>query len=106
MFLPKNERVLALAYKAWQNGESLRNRRNRYKQYTYGQQWNDLVRDEHGNLITEGELAVKDGKRPMTNNLIRQLVKCVVGRFRNSLYENTISPSTIRSMNCPMRWCH
>ena len=93
MFLPKNERVLASAYKAWQNGESLRNRRNRYKQYTYGQQWNDLVRDEHGNLITEGELAVKDGKRPMTNNLIRQLVKCVVGRFRNSLYENTISPS-------------
>ena len=90
MFLPKNERVLALAYKAWQYGESLRSRRNRYKQYTYGEQWNDLVSDEHGNIITEGELALKDGKRPMSNNLIRQLVKCVVGRFRNSLYDNDI----------------
>lgn len=88
MFLPKNEQLLATAYRAWQNAETLRIRRNRYKQYTYGNQWNDPVADENGHTITEGELARRSGKRPMTNNLIRQLVKCVVGRFRNSINES------------------
>ena len=88
MFLPKNESVLKMAYEAWRETSDLRSRRQRYKQYTYGKQWNDPVEDENGNLITEGEFARRSGKRPMTNNLIRQLVKCVVGRFRNSLDEN------------------
>ncbi len=87
MFLPKNEQLLATAYRAWQNAESLRTRRSRYKQYTYGEQWNDPVEDENGRMISEGELARRSGKRPMTNNLIRQLVKCVVGRFRNTINE-------------------
>lgn len=91
MFLPKNEPLLATAYRAWQNAESLRSRRCRYKQYTYGEQWNDPVVDENGLTITEGELARRNGKRPMTNNLIRQLVKCVVGRFRNSINETKLT---------------
>ena len=81
MFLPKNEQLLATAYRAWQNAESLRTRRSRYKQYTYGEQWNDPVEDENGRIISEGELAQRSGKRPMTNNLIRQLVKCVVAQL-------------------------
>lgn len=85
MFLPKNEKVLALALNAWRNAASLRANRSRYKQYTYGQQWNDIVTDEKGNTMTEGEHAIRCGKKPMTNNLIRQLVKCVVGRFRNNI---------------------
>ena len=88
MSLHRNEQLLATAYRAWQNAESLRTRRNRYKQYTYGEQWNDPIVDENGQTITEGELALRSGKRPMTNNLIRQLVKCVVGRFRNSINES------------------
>lgn len=93
MFLPKNENLLTSALNAWRKGAQLRANRNRYKQYTYGQQWNDLVVDENGNLITEGEFARRSGKKPMSNNLIRQLVKCVVGRFRNSLANNSISPN-------------
>ena len=89
MFFPKNEKVLALALNAWRGAASFRANRHRYKQYTYGQQWNDIVVDENGNSITEGEHALRNGKRPMTNNLIRQLVKCVVGRFRNNI---TLSP--------------
>lgn len=102
MFLPKNEQILALAQRAWRNGAAMRANRNRYKQYTYGQQWNDPVVDDSGAVVTEGEFAIKSGKRPMTNNLIRQLVKCVVGRFRNSLLDAT-SPSpqfkTISQLN-------
>lgn len=83
--------ILTQAYKAWRDNSELRSRRNRYKQYTYGQQWNDPIVDENGATITEGELALRNGKRPMTNNLIRQLVKCVVGRFRNTIGETAVN---------------
>lgn len=95
MFLPKNEAVLAMALKAWRGNGDLRERRNRYKQYTYGQQWNDPVVDENGKTITEGEFALRNGKKPMTNNLIRQLVKCVVGRFRNAIGEKIVTDDAL-----------
>lgn len=79
----RNTSVLLAAHKAWTAGSDLRNRRNRYKQYTYGKQWNDAVIDMDGNVVTEGEYALASGKQPLTNNLIRQLVKSIVGRFRS-----------------------
>ncbi len=91
MFLQKNEQLLELAHHAWRNMAPMRANRNRYKQYTYGQQWNDPVTDEKGNVMTEGEFARRCGKKPMTNNLIRQLVKCIVGRFRNSLNDTVVA---------------
>ena len=47
--------VLQAAYKAWTNGSSLRATRNRNKAFTYGRQWDDLMQDELGNTVTEGE---------------------------------------------------
>lgn len=79
----RNTSVLLAAHKAWTAGADLRRRRNRYKQYTYGNQWNDTVVDGDGNVVTEREYAVANGKQPLTNNLIRQLVKSIVGRFRS-----------------------
>lgn len=38
-----------------------------------------------GSRLTEGEYALKCGRRPITNNLLRSLVKSVVGRFRQNL---------------------
>lgn len=70
------------AREAWNAHSGLRTRRSRYKDYTYGRQWGDPV-SHQGRMMTEGELAELSGKKPMTNNLIRQLVKSVVGRFRH-----------------------
>lgn len=50
--------------------------------YTYGDQWSDVTRDRFGNLTTEGELFADGGRPPVTNNLIRRMVKAVVGRYR------------------------
>jgi hypothetical protein len=86
--LPKNKSILTAAYKSWRDASILRSKRNRHKLYTYGKQWEDPVIDGNGNIMTEREFAIKSGKKPMTNNLIRQLVKCVVGRFRNSINES------------------
>lgn len=64
-----------------------RRRRARYKRYTYGDQWSDLVRDSRGRLVTERDQLTASGKRPMINNLIRQLVKTIVGRYRTQAAE-------------------
>lgn len=75
------------AYQAWSAGGDIRSRRERYKRYTYGDQWCDMVSDSHGRVMREDELIALSGKRPLINNLIRQLVKAVVGRYRSRAAE-------------------
>lgn len=76
---------LLLALEAWRDGYTLRRRRQRYKRYTYGDQWSDPATAADGSAVTEGDLASHNGQQPLTNNLIRQLVKCVIGNFRGSM---------------------
>lgn len=74
--------VLEAAHSAWLRMAPVRARRRRYARYTYGDQWSDPVRRRNGTVTTEGEKASADGHTPLTNNLIRRLVKAVVGRWR------------------------
>lgn len=82
--------LLYQAYRAWNASAPLRSRRQRYKRYTYGDQWSDLVRDSKGRLCREEQLISASGVRPAINNLIRQLVKSIVGRFRSLAGEGTL----------------
>ena len=79
----ENTRVLRAAYHAWMNAAGLRQARLRNKRFTYGDQWGDLVRGPYGNLMTEGEHLAHQGCESITNNLIRKMVKTIVGRFRS-----------------------
>ena len=72
------------AYIAWQLGSNLRERRLRFKRYTFGDQWGDMTADKDGNRMTERELCLSRGSNPVTNNIIRQLVKTVVGCYRST----------------------
>lgn len=90
MDIIKNERsikIIAAARNAWERGADFRTRRERYKNFTYGNQWGDIVTEPDGTKMTAREHALKHGKDPMTNNLIRRMVKCVIGRFRTWLEE-------------------
>lgn len=83
--------LLKSACKAWSAAADFRARRLRYKKYTYGKQWCDAV-PYQGHYVEEWQLIEANGKKPLTNNLIRQIVKTVIGRFRaiaeeNGLYE-------------------
>ena len=69
-------RVIQAAYKTWLAAEKFRGRN---KSFAYGRQWDDLTADENGNTITEGKSLVNHGCNPITNNLIRQMVKAVKG---------------------------
>lgn len=98
----KDTQLLRRAYDAWLSAESLRRRRERHKRFTYGDQWSDMVDDHNGASVPEGRLVVESGRRPLTNNLIRQLVKTIVGRYRTiaaegSFYDN--SPGSTDTLN-------
>lgn len=74
--------VFEAAYAAWSAGARLRARRRRYKRFTYGDQWSDMIESADGRLVREDRYVRQSGKQPLTNNLIRQLVKNIVGRYR------------------------
>ncbi|MBD5224718.1 MAG: hypothetical protein HDS68_01955 [Bacteroidales bacterium] len=83
--------ILEAAHRAWVRLAPVRTRRRRYVRYTYGDQWSDPATDSEGNPTTEGALATVGGRRPLTNNLIRRLVKTVVGRYRSLCEEEQSS---------------
>lgn len=70
------------AKEIWNRGAYLRSRRLRFKRYTFGDQWGDMVIDNAGIPIPERELLLRINHHPATNNIIRQLVKTVVGCYR------------------------
>ncbi len=82
--------ILLAARDAWLAGTDFRTRRERYKRYTYGDQWSDIVEDENGRPVAEYEFISRSGRKPLANNMIRQLIKTVIGRYRSSCDENGI----------------
>lgn len=97
-----NRQLTAAAYAAWSALSARREARRRFVRYTYGDQWGDMVTDNNGRLIREGDLVAETGRQPLTNNLIRRLVKTIVGRYRNLATENgryDLSPGSADSAN-------
>ncbi len=96
--------IIDNAYRAWCAASDLRRRRERYKNYTYGNQWCDIVRNTDGRLTTEEQAIELSGAKPLSNNLIRQLVKTVVGRFRSQAAEAALYSSAdiaqLAARNC------
>ncbi|MCC8038258.1 MAG: hypothetical protein LIP02_09035 [Bacteroidales bacterium] len=82
--------VLAASHRAWQRMAEIRRNRCRFKNFTYGKQWGDTEIDTDGKLVTDEELTIRQGARPQTNNLIRQMVKTIIGRYRQQQAERKI----------------
>lgn len=84
--------VLMEANYYWNQMSDFRRERERNKRYTYGYQWDDIVTvNEDGCIkkMSEGEYIKKQGNVPLKNNMIRRLVRNVVGVFRSQSKEPT-----------------
>lgn len=84
--------VLMEANYYWLQMDDFRKERERNKRYTYGRQWDDLITveiDGEKKTMTEAEYIKRQGNVPLKNNLIRRLVRNVVGVFRNQDKEPT-----------------
>lgn len=79
---PTDTRALETARGAWLALAPQRARRERFKAFTYGRQWGDTCRSTDGRLMTEEQRMTEEGRLPVTNNIIRQMVKSIVGRYR------------------------
>lgn len=80
----EGNKFLNLAYSAWKDGARLRADRRRFMRFAYGDQWGDVETTPSGERLTDKEWAQRSGCRPLTNNLIRQIVKTVVGMYRKN----------------------
>ncbi len=80
--------VLMEAQHYWNQMEDFRKERERNKRYTYGKQWDDIICVD-GKKMTEEEYIKRQGNVPLKNNLIRRLVRSVLGVYRSQCKEPT-----------------
>lgn len=85
MKLKYNPGLYRRAVDAHRGLSRLRALRLRLMEHTYGRQWSDLITTDDGRILSEYDHALESGMRPLTNNLLRSLVKSIVGRFRYNL---------------------
>lgn len=80
--------ILLQAQSLYQNMYRFRQERERNKRYNYGDQWGDIV-CVGGHKMTEEQYIMKQGNIPLKNNLIRRLVRNVIGVYRSQATEPT-----------------
>ena len=80
--------VLMEAQWYWDQMGRFRKDRERNKRYTYGDQWGDMI-EHKGRRMSEEEYIKSRGQVPLKNNLIRRLVRNVLGTYRNQNKEPT-----------------
>lgn len=73
---------LRIAQECWAKMAAYRQERERCKRYTYGRQWDDPVTID-GETMSEAEYIRRQGSVPLKNNLIRRLVRNVIGVYRS-----------------------
>lgn len=74
--------LLGRAKACYEDWAEFRRERERCKRFTYGDQWGDPVND-NGVIRSEADYIISQGNIPLKNNLIRRLVRNVLGVYRN-----------------------
>jgi hypothetical protein len=72
----------------YQAMDRFRRDRERNKKYNYGDQWSDVVCVD-GRMMREDKYLMEQGNIPLVNNMIRRLVRTVVGVYRDQSTEPT-----------------
>ena len=80
--------ILMEAQYYWSQMDDFRKDRERNKRYTYGFQWDDMICVD-GKSMSEEEYIKSQGNVPLKNNLIRRLVRSMLGVYRSQSKEPT-----------------
>lgn len=83
-----NMQILLEAQRCWDNMDVFRKERERCKRYSYGNQWDDRI-CVNGKSMSEEDYILSQGGIPLKNNLIRRLIKNVIGVYRSQSKEPT-----------------
>ena len=81
--LEENRKLLETAFQYWSALQNFRDRRKKNRLYYRGDQWHELIEDpDTGESITEENYIKNQGKIPFKQNMIRQVIKNVLGQYR------------------------
>ncbi len=80
--------ILMEAQQHWANMNAFRQERERCKRYTYGDQWGDKI-VVNGKTMTEADYLKDQGKVPLAQNIIRRVVRNMVGVYIGQVKEPT-----------------
>lgn len=67
---------------AWGRLNTFRAERARCKRYVYGEQWDDIIDTAYGRM-TESQFIRRQGQEPLKNNILRRILRNVVGLYRS-----------------------
>ncbi len=90
--IDKGRELLHLADLHYGRLAQFRSDRERNKRYNYGNQWSDIV-EVDGRRITEEQYIKEQGSIPLKNNLIRRLVRNVVGVYNSRCKPPQVLPT-------------
>ena len=82
--LAENWDVLNRASQYYQSLADFRDRRRRSRKYHRGDQWFEKVVNDEGDTVTEEQLIMERGKVPLKQNIIRQLIRSLLGQYRTN----------------------
>lgn len=88
-----DKELLRLVRRSWEDASPLRSTRRRLKAFAYGRQWGDTTVAPDGRRLTEAQRAREEGRMPITNNIIRRMIKSIIGHYSH------LSPATTESDN-------
>ncbi len=84
----KNLLLLDRFHRYYDSLQDFRKKRERCKNYYFGDQLSDVIPDPNGcGVITEEQYMIKQGITPMSLNIIRKAVKAVLGVYCQSNFE-------------------
>ena len=87
----ENRRLLSEAQNYWDSIADIRDRDEKNRMYSRGDQWAEIIEDpDTGEAITEEDYLKNQGKVPFKQNIIRQLVKNLLGQYRTNPTVSTV----------------
>lgn len=90
----ENRQMIEQWMQYWNSLSDYRERRARARNYERGKQWYELTEDSDGNTLTEEELILNQGRLPLKQNVIRQLVRNLMGQYRSNPGKSVVMSRT------------
>jgi len=86
----ENWKTLELCRQYYESLDDFRERRKRARKYHRGDQWHELVKNEAGETVTEEAYIMDRGKIPFKQNVIRQLMRSLLGQYRTNRTKSAV----------------
>lgn len=77
--MPNFKAIEVKAIEAWNALQGFRQERARCKRFVFGDQWSEA---DQGKGASRGEILAQYGQQPLTNNILRRIVRNVTGIYR------------------------